>query len=140
MPAPMPLGPFLIGQDGKLDLRSVSRSSNFSFLWRGRRFQVRLSAPRLYLAAVIGRIPSSAVSRDDRVAALRLIGPLRQALPRNWTLRLLPDHRIQLELDRDLAWPSTIGQLMAPVIAGLLQAAPFLDFADEAGLAGRAVR
>lgn len=134
MSAPMPLGPFLVAPDGTLDLRCAG-SSNFSFIWRKRRFFVRVSSPQLTMTTALGRIPSTAVSQAQRVAALRVLAPLRLCLPGGSALRLLPDHRIQLELQQPMEWPNSISQLLAPVVAVLLRAAPVLDFADESGLA-----
>jgi hypothetical protein len=50
-------------------------------------------------------------------------------------MRLLPDHRIQIETEQTLEWPATVAALMTPIIALVLCAAPVLDLIDENGLA-----
>ncbi|MEJ0046639.1 MAG: hypothetical protein WDN04_11355 [Rhodospirillales bacterium] len=56
-------------------------------------------------------------------------------MPAGWHLRLLPDHRIQLETAQDLDWPVTAAALLTPIFELLRSAAPVLDLLEEAGLA-----
>jgi hypothetical protein len=133
--SPMPLGPFLVGDGGRLEVRRQDSQPGFSFQWRGRRFIVRLASQRLYFAVPAGRVPSTASGAGRRAQALALLRTLPQALQPGWSLRLLPDHRIQLEIEQHMDWPTTIGALMAPVIALVMDAAPLLDVMDEDGLA-----
>jgi len=80
-------------------------------------------------------VPSTSAGAARRAAGLELLRALPAALHPGWTLRLLPDHRIQLETEQDMEWPTTIGALMAPVIALVMDAAPVMDLLDEGALA-----
>jgi hypothetical protein len=133
--SPMPLGPFLVEDGGRLAFRSQETEPAFSFQWRNRWFQVRLAEKRLRFAVPVGRVPSTASGAGRREAGLALFRILPAALPQGWTLRLLPDHRVQLETEQPMAWPATVAALMTPVFALLMQAAPLLDLMDETGLA-----
>jgi hypothetical protein len=133
--SPMPLGPFLVGDLGRLDVRRQDASPGFSFQWRDRRFLVRLAGQRLYFAVPAGRVPSTSAGGGRRAAGLELLRALPAALQPGWSLRLLPDHRIQLETEQPMDWPTTVGALMTPVIALVMDAAPVLDLLDEIGLA-----
>jgi hypothetical protein len=133
--SPIPLGPFLVEDGGKLTFRRRDTDPAFSFQWRGRRFAVRLVDQRLIFAVPVGRVPSTSLGAARREAGLALLKALPAALPPGWSLRLLPDHRVQLETDQAMAWPATVGALLAPVIELVMGAAPVLDLMDEAGLA-----
>jgi hypothetical protein len=131
--APVAIGPFLIARDGQLTLRVPEPVPGFSFNWRGVGFMVRLSAGTLALVAQVGRIPSTAEGRARRAEALEVLRALPAALPPAIRLRLLPDHRLQLESEAALAWPSSATALFAPIVAMMLRTAPVLDLLREAG-------
>ncbi len=133
--SPMPLGPFLVEEGGRLTFRIKDTQPGFSFQWRNRRFAVRLADRKLYFAAPVGRVPSTSAGATRRDGALALLACLRQSLPSGWVMRLLPDHRIQIETEQILEWPATVAALMTPIIALVLCAAPVLDLIDENGLA-----
>jgi hypothetical protein len=132
--SPLPLGPFLVEDGGRLTFRDNTTTPAFSFQWRGRRFAVRLQGEHLHFAVTVGRVPSTMGAGPRRSGALALLAALRQTVPQGWAMRLLPDHRIQLETDQDLVWPATVAALLTPIIALLLCAAPVIDVMDENGL------
>jgi hypothetical protein len=69
--------------------------------------------------------------RDEALALLRAIPPL---LPPMLRLRLMPDYRIQIEAESQLAWPTTAAALMSPIVGMLLTLAPAIDLMGETGL------
>ncbi len=83
----------------------------------------------------VGRLPSTSVGGGKREAAMALLKALARNLPAGWRLRLLPDHRIQVDTEQHMDLPTTIGALLGPVVSLVLHAAPLLDLMDENGLA-----
>jgi hypothetical protein len=132
--APMPIGPFLVEEDGQIRLRQPDREPAFTFRWRNTGFTVLLSHGRLSLGAHAGRVPSTADGAVSRDAALRLLRALPPALPHGIRLRLLPDYRVQLTTEMALAWPTSVSALITPLIAMLRHMAPVLDILEETGL------
>jgi hypothetical protein len=137
--SPLPLGPFLVDESGRLAFRRPDIEPGFSFLWRGRCFAVRLRAGALSCSVPIGRLPSTAAGGGKREAGMALLRVLIHHLPRGWRLRLLPDHRIQIDTEQPMALPTTIGTLLSPVVGLLLRAAPLLDLMDENELGSSSV-
>ncbi len=133
--SPMPLGPFLVEDGGKLTFRRKDTAPAFSFQWRGRWFAVRMADQLLAFSVPVGRVPSTSAGVAKREAGLALLRALPGGLPEGWRMRLLPDHRVQLETEQAMEWPSTVAALLTPVIALVMAAAPILDLLDEAGLA-----
>ncbi len=133
LPGAFPLGPFMVEESGKLGFRSPETGARFSFIWRGRRFSAVLRHGSIELAGVLGLVPSSASAggSGQRVAALAALRGLPRALPRGWALRLMPDHRIQIEAAERMEWPAHATDLMLPLVLFLLRLAPFLDLLDE---------
>lgn len=134
LPEPLPLGPFLVEPEGRLSMRATQTEPGFSFVWRGRRCAVRLLGGRVGFAVPAARLPSTSAGPARREAGRFLLRSLARALPTGWRLRLLPDHRVQLETEQTMAWPATVTALIAPVVGLTLQAAPVLDLIDEVGL------
>jgi len=136
------LGPFILEDGGKLTFRTADTRPSFTFLWRGRCFAVKLLGGRLAFSVPAGRVPSSAGGPVRREAALAVLRGLPSALPPGWRLGLLPDHRVQLEIEEDMAWPATAAALLGPVVSIALRMAPVLDLLDESGLGlqGRTAR
>jgi hypothetical protein len=132
--APIPIGPFLVEEDGQIRLRQPDREPAFTFRWRNTGFNVLLSQGKLSLGAQAGRVPSTADGANSREAALRLLRALPPALPREIRLRLLPDYRVQLTTEMALAWPTSVASLISPLIAMLRHMAPVLDILEEGGL------
>jgi hypothetical protein len=133
--SPIPLGPFLVEDGGKLTFRQKDTAPAFSFQWRGRRFSVRLADQRILFSVPVGRIPSTSAGAAKREAGVALLRALPAALPEGWKMRLLPDHRVQLETEQATEWPATVAALLTPVIALVMVVAPVLDLMDEANLA-----
>jgi hypothetical protein len=138
---PFDLGPFTVDYSGRIAPRKDNAADGFIFAWRGCPVHARLEerAPGsscLTLEAALGRIPSTGVSTDmDRrsrsFAALRV---LPRSLPARWRLRVLPDHRLRLEAEREVGLPITIHALVTDLTCFLLDLAPFLDLLEEAGV------
>jgi hypothetical protein len=129
------LGPFLVQENGQLALRQPGSEPGFTFMWRGRRFAVRIRQTGMSLSVPVGRLPSTSAGAGRREAATELLRALARHLPSGWGMRLLPDHRIQIDSDQVMDLPATIGGLLTPVVGLLLRVAPVLDLVDECGLA-----
>ena len=134
IPAPMPLGPFLVEEGGRLTFRQPGSQPGFTFLWRNRCFAVRLLGEKLSCAVPVGRVPSSSAGGGRRDQAMELLRVLARNLPAGWRIALLPDHRVQLSATLAMDWPATAAALITPIYALLMRAAPVLDVIDEAGL------
>jgi hypothetical protein len=132
---PIPLGPFLVQENGHLELRKPDDEPGFTFLWRGRRFAVRIRRDRMSFSVPVGRLPSTSAGGGRREAAMALLRALGRNLPAGWRMRLLPDHRVQIDSDQHMGLPTTASALMAPVVGLVLRTAPLLDLMDECGLA-----
>jgi hypothetical protein len=131
---PYPLGPFQVERDGALSFRDQGGQARFHFDWRGHRFRAVLTTGHITLNATIGRVPSSAAGTSQRERVVETLRILPRLLPSFCRLRLLPDHRVQLETEKPMMWPMTAAALLAPVTATLLVLAPYLDLLEEAGL------
>jgi hypothetical protein len=133
--SPIPLGPFLVQENGHIELRTPEDGTSFSFAWRGRRFAVRIRRDRMSLSVPVGRLPSTSAGGGRREAAMGLLRALGRNLPPGWRVRLLPDHRVQIDSDQHMDLPTTASALITPVVRLLLRTAPLLDLIDECGLA-----
>jgi hypothetical protein len=100
------------------------------FAWRGRRCEAALGPAGLSLAAVAGRVPSTADRGADRSQAFRTLAGLPRDLPPEWRLRLLPDHRILLETAMPMAPATTATGLVAAMVRFVLALDPYLDRLD----------
>jgi len=132
--SPLPLGPFLVEASGHLTFRYPGIGPAFTFLWRKRCFTIKLAANTLSCSVPIGRLPSSTKGQERREAAMPLLRALGRQLPKGWHIHLLADHRIQLDTEQFLHWPSTAPALLTPVVRMALKIAPVLDLLDETGL------
>jgi hypothetical protein len=130
----VPLGPFLVLENGGLALRLPKSPPNFSFSWRERRFVVCIHHDRMVLGGPVGRLPSTSSDGSQRAHATALLRALSRALPEGWRLHLLPDHRIRIEAEHVMHMPTTASALMTPVVRLLLRAAPLMDLLAECGL------
>jgi hypothetical protein len=134
IPDGFPLGPFLVGEDGRLLFRSKDVRPQFRFAWRGRRFAALLSDGAMELTGVLGQVPSSGADAERRDAAFVLVRALPRCLPAGWSLLLMPDHRLQVRASRPMAWPANATALMQPVVGFLLTLGPVLDLLEENGV------
>src|SRR5689334_22241894 len=89
---PLILGPFAVGRDGALQPREAARPPALRFSWRGRSCEAAVAADGLHLAAIAGRIPSTAEPGADRATAFEAVAALPRSLPPGWRVQLLPDH------------------------------------------------
>ena len=132
--SPIPFGPFLMDETGQLSLTMPEPAPFFTFRWHATIFTVCMSEGSLILRAIAGRIPSTADGQGKRDGAMKLLRAFPPLLPRGVQLRLLPDYRLQLEMETSLAWPATATALLAPIVAMLFRFAPVLEALEEAGL------
>lgn len=141
LPAPLSLGPFLIDAEGRLAPRDQDAFPAFTFRWRGRAVHAHMMHAdprdgRLKLQAVLGRVPSTAEDagnglRPQSFASLRVV---RRDLPRDWHIRLLPDHSAMLEAEAGIGLPITAAGLITELTRFLLTLSPYLDLLDETGV------
>jgi hypothetical protein len=101
-----------------------------------------LKGDSLALQAMLGRVPSTGGVAgevppriDDRERLFILLRGLQKVLPPLWRLRLLADHRVRVEAEEPLEWPTTATGLMTSVTQFVLALAPYLDLLDETGIA-----
>jgi hypothetical protein len=127
------LGAFAVQRPGVLRPRQPGVHPTLRFAWRGRPCQVQLHAAALRLAALAGRVPSTADPGADRAGALAALAALPEAMPQGWTLRLLPDHRISVEATTALDGPPTAVGLVARMVRFALALDPYLDTLEAAG-------
>jgi hypothetical protein len=136
---PFVLGPFSVDADGRLSPTHKDVLPGFNVRWRGRSVHARLArsdaheAGRLFLQSSLGRIPSTASDPEIRVACFAVLRGMAAELPEAWTVRLLPDHQPQLEVEAAVALPITVTNLVTELVSFLLEASPFYDLMDQAG-------
>ncbi|TCZ65927.1 hypothetical protein [Roseicella aquatilis] len=133
------LGPFTVERDGILRPRVPEAAPALSFSWRGRHCEAAVAQDGLHLAALAGRVPSSAEPGTDRAAAFGTLATLPRSLPPGWRLHLLPDHRIRLEAATDMPASPTATSLLAALVRFALALDPYLDRLESvsAGPVGR---
>jgi len=147
--APFHLGPFMVGDDGRLALASRERLPQFNLTWRGCRVDAQLRAApsddlqgELHLQAQVGRVPSTALCHGEpgpaarRVDVFAALRSLPSSLPEGWQVSLLADHRVVLLSAAKLTMPTTVTALLADVTMFLLALGPYLDLLDEVGVEG----
>jgi len=125
------LGPFAIDPDGVLEPRAPELRPAIRFDWRGRPVEAALHDGALELAAIAGRVPSTAEPGADRASAFEAIRSLPGSLPEGWRVRLLPDHRIQLEAATPVRPAATATTLVAAMVRFALALDPYLDRLDS---------
>jgi hypothetical protein len=104
------------------------------FAWRGRPCEARLSHGKVSLSVSAGVVPYTAERPADRPGAFAAIEALPAELPGGWRLRLLPDHRLRLEAEHDLAAPMTAIVLVGAMVRFALALDPYLDRLESAGV------
>ena len=138
--APFRLGPFIVDGEGRLCPGTVELFPSFRVAWRGHVVHARLAAAEpeggtLALRTVLGRVPST--GRPDRAgglsrqAAFAAMRTLPGTLPPDWTVALLPDHRILAEAQKRLLLPAGAEDLVSELALFLLRLAPYLDLLAE---------
>ncbi|MSP00827.1 MAG: hypothetical protein EXR07_07235 [Acetobacteraceae bacterium] len=135
---PFELGPFSVDAEGGLSLIRRDVPGGFSVRWRGRAIHARLersgdSGGHLHIQANLGRIPSTVSDPEARAECLTLLRGLRSALPEAWQVRLLPDHREQLQVYTVVVLPITVTNLVTELAAFVLDLEPWLDLIDQSG-------
>ncbi|MBR0678737.1 hypothetical protein GXW77_21425, partial [Roseomonas alkaliterrae] len=78
-------------------------------------------------------IPSTADPAADRPRAFAALARLPPRLPRGWSLRLMPDHRIRLEAETPLESPPNATALVAAMVRFALALDPYLDALEAEG-------
>lgn len=139
--APFMLGPFSVDAAGRLAPSSPTAIPAFLFRWRGRVVRARLGQPeadrgRLMLRCVLGRVLSTADAADGlRAQSFAALRWLSRELPPLWEIGLLPDHRVLLEVQAEIAVPITATGLIAELAGFVLSLAPYLELLEELGVA-----
>lgn len=128
----LPHGPFLVSDDGSL---KPMRDAAMRFVWRGRGCLATLSDGQINLAAQAGAVPFTAEQPLARPGAFAALGAMPGDLPQGWRLRLMPDHRVQLEAAFDLRGDTTATALVSAMVRFALALDPYLDRLELAGLA-----
>jgi hypothetical protein len=136
---PFKLGPFSVDEAGRLSPERRDVAPGFSVRWRGRVVHARLMQSvandgHLHLQSSLGRIPSTASDPMARAACITMLRPLLNALPKDWSVRLLPDHQPQLEVETVVNLPITVTNLVTELTSFLLLLSPYLDLMDQAGV------
>ena len=129
---PLILGPFAVTRDGALQPRAALPAPALRFSWRGRRCEAALATDGVHLAAIAGRIPSTADPGADRATAFATVATLPRSLPPGWRVQLLPDHRIRLEAATDGATAPTATSMIAAMVRFALMLDPYLDRLESA--------
>jgi len=128
----LPLGPFAVSeQDGMVSLRQPGLAPTLRFAWRGQPCRAALDGG-LFLSADTGRLPSTA-SGADRAAIFAALPRLRTLLPRGWSLRLLPDHRLRVEARSPMPAPTSAVAMVAALVSFALALDPWLDHLLRSG-------
>jgi hypothetical protein len=137
------LGPFTVDSMGRLAPNGPDALPGFLFRWRGRVVRASFGPAnaersQLVLRTTLGRVPSTANPRDAglRPQSFQLLRGLPRVLPDPWRLLLLPDHRVQLEVDTLVTLPATATDLLVELTRFVLELTPYLDLVDEVGIAG----
>lgn len=129
---PLILGPFAVTRDGTLRPKEAAFPPALRFAWRGRRCEAALAADGVHLAAIAGRIPSTAETGADRAAAFETVAALPRSLPPGWRVQLLPDHRIRLEAAPEMPAAPTATSVIAAMVRFALALDPYLDRLESA--------
>ncbi len=128
------LGPFSVAPDGILHPLDAGTLPALHFAWRGRACDAELDGPFLRLASAAARIPSSAEPGVDRSRAFAELAGLPALLPKGWSVKLLPDHRVQVQAEATLDCPPTATSLIAAMVRFALALDPYLDRLERAGV------
>jgi hypothetical protein len=148
MPPAMPfaLGPFMVDAAGRLSTACPATAS-FTCRWRRRVIRSRLvpdptGQARIVSRVVLGRMPSTGTGAAEAVRrnGFAVLRRLPASLPIGWQLRLLPDHRLSLEVEQPFTLPTTATDLVARLTMLFLRLEPYIDLVDELGMAQAGVQ
>ena len=136
------LGPFLVEAGGRLRPARSDQPPGFRVRWRGRVVHAVVTSDgsdgtgngRLRIETILGRVPSTSPEPSSRLASLRTLRDLAEALPDTWTIRLLPDYQPRLDVETAIELPITVTNLVTELTTFLLDLSPYLDLMDQAGL------
>jgi len=144
--APFKMGPFIVDADGGLSPSAPepAPAPAFLFRWRDRVVRARLvvaadqAEGRLVLQATLGRVPSTASTPEGalRPRSFALLHWLPRSVPPGWRVRLLADHRVVLEAEPPLTFPTKAAALLTEITCFVLGLSPYLDLLEEAGVSG----
>jgi hypothetical protein len=139
--APFKLGPFSVDSEGRLSPRETEAAPAFLFRWHDRVVRARLDQAdvetgRLILEVTLARVYSSASTPDEtlRPRSFMLLHWLERAVPSDWRVVLLADHRVWLEAEPRVELPITAAGLITEITRFALDLAPYLELMDETGL------
>jgi hypothetical protein len=139
--APFKLGPFSVDSEGRLSPRETEAAPAFLFRWHDRVVRARLDQAdvetgRLILEVTLARVCSSASTPDEtlRPRSFMLLHWLERAVPSDWRVVLLADHRVWLEAEPRVELPITAAGLITEITRFALDLAPYLELMDETGL------
>jgi hypothetical protein len=133
------LGPFSVDAEGRLSPARQDVSPGFSIWWRQRVVHARLMQSdtrdgHLFIQSSLGRIPSTASDPATRLACFSMLRSFLSMLPRSWTVRLLPDHQPQLDMEIIVSLPITVTNLVTELALFLLLLSPYLALTEKAGV------
>ena len=96
----------------------------------------------MLLQVTLARVCSSASTPDEtlRPRSFALLHWLERAVPSNWRVVLLADHRVWLETEPRVELPITAASLITEITRFALDLAPYLELMDETGLTLSGVR
>ncbi len=127
------LGPFAVDSHGGLR-PAPAEGARFRFHWRNRSIEAELHESSFALTALLGRVPSSAAAAAARPGAFAVLSELPAIVPPDWSVRLRPDHRIEIAWAATLARPLDAPGLLSLLTSFLIESAPYLDLLDESGI------
>lgn len=128
------LGPFAVLSNGALAPRDPYPAPCLRFAWRGRACRAELGAEGVRMAVDAARIPSTADPGADRRRAFAALAQLPASLPPGWQARLLPDHRIRVEVLSRLGAPANPIALVSAMVRFALDLDPWLDRLEADGM------
>ena len=79
-------------------------------------------------------------AKTDKIDGEALLRALLASLPATWSVRLLPDHQPQIEVETMVSLPITVTTLVTELASFLLLLSPYLDLLDQMGVTAVADR
>jgi len=129
------LGRFAVAPDGGLTPRPPPETPALRFAWRGRPCAAQFDLGCIHLMADAARIPSTADRPFDRPRAFAAVAGLPDNLPDGWRARLMPDHRVRIEVEAPMECPANATALVTAMVRFALALDPFLDALEAEGAA-----